>query len=270
MNVEKNGLHKIVTSGYLLKIAASFISILALSISILYISGIFSTNSNQIVWNERKTVSGEKSIVNFSDGTKITLNGNSKLKYLAKPFNNRREVYLEGEAFFEVNHDSSRQFVVNCNNISTTDIGTKFNISAYSNEKEIKVSLVAGQVNISEYETDHIKKETMLQPKQQYLYNTINKTYNIKEFDVEEIIGWKDNYLKFNNETLTNVFARLERAYGVKFELAPGVSGNYLITTNFQNTSLMTITEAIKKFTGFNYTTIKENDQTKKIIFEKK
>jgi ferric-dicitrate binding protein FerR (iron transport regulator) len=234
-------------------------------------TGIFSKQKNLItVWNERKTLAGEKSVINFSDGTKITLNGNSKLRYSNNASYKNREVYLEGEAFFEVARDTSKPFIVHCKNISTTVLGTKFNISAYSTEKEIAISLVEGKVNVSENKMNYDNKLATLQPNQQFLYSTSKETYNIKEFDIDKIIGWKDNLLKFKDETLENVFIHLERAYGVKFELEPKHFKNYLITASFQNASLLTILEVIKKLTGLDYNALKENDQVEKIIYFKK
>ncbi|MDR3625812.1 MAG: FecR domain-containing protein [Ignavibacteriaceae bacterium] len=255
-------------SGY--SIAASIVFLLVLASVALYYTGMFNNKHERKNWKEMQTVVSQKSIITFLDGTKITLNADSKLKYPESFEGSKREVYLEGEAYFEVAHDTSRPFIVHCKNIATTVLGTKFDVSAYENDKKIAVSLVEGKVNVSDDKQNSITKLVTLRPKQQFLYNTVQKTYNLKEFNIDEITGWKDNLLKFNNETLGNVFVRLERAYGVKFELAPGTSNNSLITTNFKNTSLMTVTEAIRKFTGLDYDTIKENYQIKKIIFKKK
>lgn len=270
MKKGKTGLQKIVASRYLLKIAASIIALLTLSVCALYISGVFSSNSNQVAWTERKTISGEKSIINFADGTKIILNGNSNLKYSVNALNNTREVFLEGEAFFEVKHDTTRQFIVHSKNLTTTDLGTEFDISAYSNEKEITVSLVSGKINIAENENEKISKSTILQPKQQLVYSTTKKTYNLRDFDMVEIIGWKDNVLKFKDATLKDVFIKLERAYGIKFQLQTKSFEGFLITANFDKAPVETVTKLIKKLTGLDYTNIKENDQIKKIVFFKK
>jgi ferric-dicitrate binding protein FerR (iron transport regulator) len=250
---------------------AALILIMVGGLLLLKESGIFNNRQNlNSVWNERITHSGEKSIIKFYDGTQITLNANSKLRYPANFTNNKREVYLDGEAFFEVAHDSSRPFIVYCNNISTTVLGTKFNISAYSTEKIIAISLVEGNVKVSKNEFGNFNKLTMLKPDQQFLYCTTKNTFNVKDFDIEEITGWKDNLLKFKDETLGNVFVRLERSYGVKFELVPKSFNNYLITTNFQKASLLTVAEAIKKLTGLKYQIIKENDQVKEIVYSQK
>jgi len=251
--------------------AAAIILVMIGGYVILQQTGIFNKHEDiKTFWNQRQTHAGEKSIIKFNDGTQITLNANSKLKYPINFINNKREVYLEGEAFFEVAHDPSKPFIVYSNNISTTVLGTKFNINAYSDEEEIAISLVEGKINVSENVFGNINKTAFLHPNQQFFYSAIKKTYKIKDFDVEEITGWKDNLLKFNDETLKNVFVRLERAYGVKFEVEIKPFENYLITANFHNSSLLTVIEAIKKLTGLDYITIKENDQVKKIIFSQR
>jgi ferric-dicitrate binding protein FerR (iron transport regulator) len=267
---EKRGLTRVVASGSLLKIAASIIVILALSVYLLHTGGVFRSNSNQITWTERKTISGEKSILNFPDGVKITLNGNSKLKYTQNLQNHKREVFLDGEAFFEVKHDTSRQFIVHSKNITTTDLGTQFNISAFTDDKNISVSLVEGSVKVTETKPNSVQKASILQPNEKLVYNSGSKLSKIEKFDLLDAIGWKDNILKFKDETLKNVFVKLERAYGIKFELQTKSFESFLITANFDKASVETVTKLIKKLTGLEYRNIKENAQIKEVIFYKK
>jgi ferric-dicitrate binding protein FerR (iron transport regulator) len=248
-------------------VAASIAFLLILSTVVLYFTHTFNSKHDGTKWKEMQTVMGQKIKFNFLDGTSITLNADSKLKYPESFQKANRDVYLEGEAYFEVAHDTNKPFIVHCKNISTTVLGTKFNVSAYPNEKEIAISLIEGKVNVSDNQLDNDKKLAILKPKQQFLYSTAKKTYHIKQFDKDEIIGWKDNLLKFNAEPLSEVLIRLERAYGVKFELAPKHFRNYLITTNFQKGTLSEVSEVIKKLTGLNDTTINENDKTEKIVF---
>ncbi|MEK6552667.1 MAG: FecR domain-containing protein, partial [Bacteroidota bacterium] len=155
----------------LLKYAASIAFFLVLVTGTLYISGVFNQKPAVISWNEKQTVMGEKYFATLSDGTIITLNADSKLKYPARFTNGTREIYLEGEAFFEVKQDTSRPFIVHSGNISTTVLGTKFNVSAFPNEKNIAVSLVEGSVKVSKEESGTIENIVLLQPDQQLVYN---------------------------------------------------------------------------------------------------
>jgi transmembrane sensor len=253
-----------------LRVAASIAVIFTIATAALYIGGVFNPKQISIAWNEKITVMGEKSIVTLLDGTKITLNADSKLKYPTRFGEESREVYLEGEGYFEVAHNSDKPFVVHTGNISTTDIGTAFNINAFADDKEIEVSLIEGSVKVSTNETGSAKGDIILEPTQQLVYNKENETNKVRTFDDQKAAGWKDNIFVFDNEPLSKVFIELERSFGIKFELTDKSYSSKKIKANFKNESIWTVAEVLKKATGLQYKTIKENNETKKIIFYKK
>lgn len=234
-------------------------------------SGFLNRNkSKTIEWIEKVTAPGEKAEIVLGDNSRIILNGSSRLKYL-KRFNGiKREVELEGEAYFEITHKPDSPFLVHSRNIITTVLGTKFNVSAFRNEKNIAVSLVEGKVKISKSEINEEQPIIVLQPNQQFVYSREAKVSTIEQFDADKTIGWKDNILKFENETLEQVLIRLERAYGTKFELTSNSFKNFKVTANFRKESCTTITEVLKELTGLVVNTIKENNEIKKIVFEEK
>ncbi|MEW6702046.1 MAG: FecR domain-containing protein, partial [Bacteroidota bacterium] len=245
----------------LLKYAASIAFLLVLVTWVIYLSGIFQQKPVVIAWNEKQTVMGEKYIVTLFDGTTITLNADSKLKYPNHFANDKRDIYLEGEAYFEVQSDSSKPFIVHSGNLSTTVLGTKFNVSAFPNEKNISVSLVEGSVKVDKEIKGTVENIVMLQPEQQLVYNKEKKISTVRQFDLQDATGWKDNKLIFRKETFANVLVKLERAYGVKFELQDKSFSNQKVTANFHNESLWTVSEALKKLTGLQYKIIKENNE---------
>ncbi|MCX6174213.1 MAG: FecR domain-containing protein [Ignavibacteriales bacterium] len=261
---------KLLFNPALLKYAASIAFFIVLVTGTLYISGVFKQKPAVIAWNEKHTIMGEKYLATLSDGSTITLNADSKLKYPTHFTNGTRDIYLEGEAYFEVKHDSSKPFIVHSGNISTTVLGTKFNVSAFPNEKNIAVSLVEGSVKVSKEEAGAVENIVMLQPDQQLVYNKEREIGTVEQFDLQEATGWKENKLVFRKEPFANVLVKLERIYGVKFELQDKSFRNQKITANFQNESLWTVSESLRKLTGLQYKTIKENNVTKKIIFFKK
>lgn len=254
----------------LLKYAASIAFLLVLATGILYVSGIFKQKPVVITWNEKRTIMGEKWIVTLLDGSRVTLNADSKLKYPIRFTNGTRDIYLEGEAYFEVQHDSSKPFIVHSGNLSTTVLGTKFNVSAFPNEKNIAVSLVEGSVKVSKEKAGTAENIVMLQHDQQLVYNKEKEISTVGQFDILDVTGWKDNKLIFRKEPFANVLVKLVRTYSVKFELQDKSFSNKKITANFQNESLWTISETLKKLTGLHYKTIKENNETKRIVFFKK
>lgn len=251
-------------------VAVSIIFLIILSTSLFNYSEIFTEKTDSVVWNEKVTMAGERSILTFQDGTRITLNAESVLRYPTGSKSKIWEVYLYGEAYFEVHHDTSRYFVVHTGKLKTSVLGTKFNINAFPEDNTITVSLVSGKVQVSKNENGLEEGLVVLEPKQQLLYNKENNISAFSQFDYQKAVGWKDNTLKFDDEPLEKVFVKLERAYGVKFELTNKAFGKIKITTKLDDNPLWAVAEVIKKLTGLEYKTIKENTETKKIIFFKK
>jgi ferric-dicitrate binding protein FerR (iron transport regulator) len=253
-----------------LRIAASAAFLIILITSAFFITNIIKQRSISIVWNEKKTVMGEKIIVTLLDGTKITLNADSKLKYPMRFGEESREVYLEGEAYFEVTHNNQKPFVVHTADVLTTDLGTKFNICAFPNEESITVSLEEGKVEVSTGISGTKKNDVFLSPTQQLIYNKEEETNRIEQFDFQKAIGWKDNVLIFDDETLSKVLISLERSFGVKFEIADQSLANRTIKANFKNESFWTVVNVLEKATGLTYKTSRENNEFKKVVFYKK
>lgn len=254
-------------SKQIMKVAASITFFLILTTAAIYFSGILETKQPLFTWNDKTTMPGEKCFITLSDSTKIVLNAGSKIKYPTRFTLSMREVFLEGEAYFEVAHNASKPFIVHTNNILTTVLGTKFNISAFAEEKEIAVSLVDGKVQISKEKADVAEKLVVLTPNQQLVYDMNEDVSRVGGFDLQKETGWKDNILVFDNEPLSKVFVELERSFGVKFELKNKSIANKKIKANFKNESVWTVANVISKATGLKYKSLKENNVLKKILF---
>jgi len=252
---------------FVMRAAASLAFIFILSFAAYFF--FFSENQKSVVevkWNEKRTRIGEKSIITFLDGTKITLNADSKLKYSLNSESNLREVYLEGEAYFEVAPNKAKPFVVHSNDVSTVALGTKFDVKAFPKEKDIVVSLVEGSIKV----TANNATEQILNPNQQFTYNVKTGKHIVKSFDAMQVIGWRDNILIFDNTVLEDALILIERAYGVKFELTDESIKKLKIKANFENESIWTIVKVLKKGFGLDFLTVTDDDRSQKIIFFKK
>ncbi|MDQ7817137.1 MAG: FecR domain-containing protein [Melioribacteraceae bacterium] len=236
---------------------------------LLSVTGVIS-NQESITWNDKSTASGQISIITLFDGTRITLNSESKLKYPGKFGTSTREVYLEGEAYFEVKSNPSQPFVVHSDNISTVVLGTKFNVKAYNEEKEIKVSLVEGKVKVENKSMNFNKEPVYLKANEQLSFYRNSGTVILDKFSLVQTIGWKDNILLFDNEPLEKVFIALRRSYGVQFELEDTTFNRLKIKANFENESFWTIIKVIKNATNLEYKTVSKNNELQKIIFYQK
>jgi len=255
--------------GYLARIAAIFL-IIAGGIFILYKSGIVFKNNKNFSWKEKVTGAGEKGYITLSDGTKIILNADSKLRYPTEFGGKERDVYLEGEAYFEVTHNPRKSFEVHSGNFTTIDLGTEFNVKAFPGENKFSVALVSGKVEVKERKNDKSISKAILKPTQEYTYNKNSGLSNVEEFDYFQVTGWKDNILVFKQKPMKDVIAVLYRTYGVQIELADSSIYNVKVNANFENESLWTVINTIKAFTGLNYKSINDkNGKQGMIIFYK-
>ncbi len=152
--------------------------------------------------------------VMLSDGSVIWLNAESKLKYPQKFIGNERRVFLEGEAYFEVAHNSNMPFVVETEAQELTVLGTKFNITAFPNETAVQSTLVSGSVKINIKNSD---KRVLLIPGQQAIVNKESQLLKVNSVDVHEIIAWKEGFFSLENVTMEEFLNRLSRWYDVNF-----------------------------------------------------
>jgi transmembrane sensor len=193
--------------------------------------------------NEILVPLGAKSHITLADGTKVWLNAGSKLKYPDGFSRDSREVYLEGEAFFDVKENNKRMFVVKTSNLDIKVYGTQFNVKSYPEENLIQTTLVKGSVAIETYSDNTQKKAVFLKPNQTAIfYKSTPAVQNIEipddrnnqEIAVESgekivisplvnavpITSWKDNRWIIISEELEDLAIKLERRYNVKISFA--------------------------------------------------
>ena len=191
----------------------------------------------QMAFVEKTTSGGQKSTILLSDGTRIRLNSAGKLIYPEKFSGDTREIRLIGEAFFDVAHDEKRPFIIRSGDITTTVLGTSFNISAFP-EQDIEVTVASGKVAVSsdpgginpQPATGSPKPATsngatrnpqlLLSPGQQAFFDISEGTIEKKEVDIKKYLAWKEGEIYFESIRFEEAMAALERWYGVsiKFE----------------------------------------------------
>lgn len=163
-----------------------------------------------------QTADGEMITLTLADGTEVKLNSNSKLTYPHQFQGKERLVYLSGEAFFKVQHDSQRPFIVDAGGILTKDLGTSFNIRAYS-EKDCKVTLVEGKVAVLN-KADNAQP-VILEPGQQYsIQEKISSQPLIQSVDAQETTAWADGVFYYHDQTLEHIITELARHYHLTAE----------------------------------------------------
>lgn len=169
-------------------------------------------------YSQLVTLNGSKNHIKFSDGSKIWVNSGTKIIYPERFSRYSRNVYIEGEAYLEIAHNSKAPFTVHTKNATVRVLGTSFNVSAYPGENTTEVVLVKGKVDLSNGDESHV----VMAPGE---YSSVvdGELKQPVKVDVEQYICWIDDVLIFNDDTLEKVFSRLNRHYGMEFVLGPGV-----------------------------------------------
>lgn len=160
--------------------------------------------------NTITTPRGGQWFVTLSDGTKVWLNAASSISYPVAFTGNERRVSITGEAYFEVMHNAAKPFRVQVGNMVVEDIGTAFNINAYTDESAIKTTLVTGSAKISDN-----NEERILIPGQQAITKANEDSIRIEKVNVEDVIGWKNGHFYFENEDLETIMKQVSRWYDV-------------------------------------------------------
>jgi len=178
-----------------------------------------SIEADESKMNEVVIPYGKKSQLTLEDGTKVWLNAGSRMAFPNSFTGNKREVFLEGEAYFEVFHNHNQPFIVNTGEISIKVLGTKFNLSAYKTDKLTETVLLEGKVEVSERSTlGFLKSKTILAPNQKASYDRIDRSITVEyDIDADLAIAWTEGWFKFSQQSLIDVLSKLQRYYNVQF-----------------------------------------------------
>lgn len=209
MLIRKRKLRRIASVAAAVLLPVMFISLFWININ---------SRVGNILFASSETVSesaalGERKVVVFQDGTKVYLNAGSKLSYPSFWTLSERDVKLEGEAFFQVEKNPKRPFVVDMNGVSLTVYGTRFNAKAYPHDDMVTVILFDGDVvfNASGNEYD-------LEPSEQLEYSRSSGNVEIISLESpDDQILWTKNVIMFRNNTLREIADVLSRWYNVSF-----------------------------------------------------
>ena len=168
--------------------------------------------TTEVVYNKLEVPRGGECMIKLDDGTKVWVNAETKLKYPVTFVGDRREVVLEGEAFFDV-AKNEKPFIVKTSFGDVRVLGTAFGLSAYASEPESYTTLVRGKVSV---EREGIKPVVIL-PGEQVVTSKDGKMIK-QQVDVEEFVGWKDGIYVFKEKSLGEIMKTLERWYNISVD----------------------------------------------------
>ena len=234
----------------ILQYAAVFAFLMVLVGSVFFSDYIFNTN-DKIAYNEIITPKGQIKNVLLPDGSLVFLNSDTKLKYKSNFGTKNREVFLEGEAFFDVTQNSRKPFIVYTSENTVKVLGTAFNVSAYPDENIHQISLERGKISIS-----HDKgKSLLLNPDETYLLLcNKNQSKIFKTENVEIYSSWKDGKIIFRNQRFADIARKLERSHNIVISIQNTKIENLRYTGEFNiNDDIRKILEIISLTTPVNY-----------------
>ena len=160
--------------------------------------------SNEIIYNTLTTPKGGQYQLELPDGSRVWLNAESSLTYPTVFSGSERVVEMTGEAYFEVAHHAKMPFRVKCNGQMIEDIGTSFNVNAYTNEEAMQTTLIEGSVKIN---------NVVLKPGQQAVVT--DKISILDHVEVDDIIAWKNGQFRYSSVSIESIMRQAARWYDV-------------------------------------------------------
>ncbi|MGC1631346.1 MAG: FecR domain-containing protein [Gelidibacter sp.] len=172
---------------------------------------------DELIFHEVEVPHGKVFDIELSDGTIVHLNSGTKMRYPVRFLQGqKREVSIQGEAYFDVAKDKEHPFIVNADAVAIEVLGTKFDISTYKEDLEIRAVLVEGSISMT---NSYFPADTViLTPGTQGSWDKDKHQTKVEQVDVEIYTGWMKGELVFKNSTFENMTKKLERKYNVQIE----------------------------------------------------
>lgn len=235
--------------------------------------------------NEITINPGSRSKINLPDGSQVWINSGSRFTYAGDFKGDTREVYLSGEAYFDVAHDKSRPFIVHTSGIDIKVLGTAFNVKAFDVDPTIEATLIRGMIQVVK-KNEPNGSTIILKPHEKLIYNKITESYvssmhesrksrvasaplkptvtiipleaNIPDTAIAET-AWLYNKLTFEEEKLQDLAKRMERWYNIKITITENNLKNYRISGSFVDETADQALKELQLLIPFNYV-LKNNE----------
>ena len=234
-------------------------------------------------YNEIVVPYGSKSKVTLSDNSVVWLNAGARFRYPEHFNNNQREVFLQGEGFFDVSHNVRHPFIVNGNGINIKVHGTKFNLMVNADDNIIETTLVEGAIEIVGLKVADKQSNMMMKPGQKLTLHKVNDQYQVQNIleagllipkeaitpariesanlfekaNIETATAWTANKLVFSKERFSDVKTKLERWYGVTIEVKDKEILDYSFTGTFEKQTFEQAMNALSKAASCKFEIVK-------------
>lgn len=202
---------------------------------------------------------GEKMQILFQDGSRAYLNSDTRLRYPEKFALLNREIFLEGEAYFQVASNKKRPFIVNTGETSVKVLGTSFNVNAYKDNKEIRIVLDEGEIVFAARNNEY-----RLNPGQKFIYDTENKQlYLVNVRNPGEESLWKSNYIRLNDTPLRETLEILDRKFNIPFKVIDNKALAYSFNLLSEDKSLNYILSELEKIAPVKFVEVNDTINVK-------
>lgn len=232
--------------------AAAAILVVGLLIGNLIQRNGFETVSEPVYYTS-KAPKGSIAEMILPDGTIIFLNSGSEIKYASDMNAKSREVYLTGEAWFDVQKSKDVPFLVHTDYYDVRVLGTEFNVKAYTEDSEVVTTLEKGSIQIQSTKNLKLKQDVQLVSGEQLVYHKTNKTIQVAQVKPSLFSSWKDSKLIFINMKLGELITLLERKYGVNITVRDQQLLNHHYDGTIKNETIIEVLEILQATLPINY-----------------
>lgn len=224
--------------------------IIALSFTLIISQGLKHFSHQEMLAEQYETINvnnGGRLNVSLSDGSQVTVDAGSELRYFTR-YENERHVYLKGEAAFNVAHDAERPFYVHAGNAIIRVVGTRFNVRSWEANQNVVVTVAEGRVLVGL--ADSLQSPTTLLTKGEQSTITSNQVLPKKYVDPEQYFAWMKNEIYFENAPVKEVVSQLERWYNLKYEFEDRQALDEKITIQIRRANIDEVNRIISLVTG--------------------
>lgn len=232
------------------KVAAILLTAGVLSLAGYYISGGLEPVESPVVMVERSNPVGQISEITLPDGSTVWLSAASSIEYPDQFSTGERIINLYGEAFFDVLPDSGRPFVVNSGPVSTSVLGTSFNVRAYNDDPDLEVTLATGKVEVAVSGSD---RKQILEPNQKVGYTSEAGLSDVSQADARLARAWTQRELVFMRENFATIARTFERWFGVEFVFEDETLKEEVFVYHFKELSLQNSMIILSELAEFEY-----------------
>lgn len=211
-------------------------------------------STGKLVYNTLKIPYGKKFEVQLSDGTVIHMNSGTSLRYPVQFLKNKsRQVYLTGEAYFEVSKDKEHPFTVNTQEVNVEVLGTKFNVNSYTEDTSTDVVLVEGKVSLYK-DKKTTENQVYLLPGIKGSNKRGQQKITTEDVNTDYYTAWVKGSLVFKNESFSSIIKKLERQYNVTFINKNKALGKEIFNARFDNEPIEVVLKYFSDSYAIDYT----------------